>query len=184
MPDSPGLGVELNEAVVKEHLRYPGYFEPTPMYDEFIVSGFRAGGPWPHYRRRRKLRQFDSRLEVNSPKGIPMHRDAPRLVARTTAVALLFVAVWPLAAAEKPIDPTFLRRHVPDLKEQAVDVTTPSCHYRPIFGLGDAESRIARGVARFGEMTIDPQGRMPKPPAPARSRSMWSARDPPNWSWR
>jgi L-alanine-DL-glutamate epimerase-like enolase superfamily enzyme len=49
VPDTPGLGVELNEAVVKEHLRYPGYFEPTPMYDDFIVSGFRRVGPWPHY---------------------------------------------------------------------------------------------------------------------------------------
>jgi len=49
VPDTPGLGVELNEPVVKEHLRYPGYFEPTPMYDEFIVSGFRRVGPWPHY---------------------------------------------------------------------------------------------------------------------------------------
>jgi len=49
VPDTPGLGVELNEAVVKEHLRYPGYFEPTPVFDDFIVSGFRRVGPWPHY---------------------------------------------------------------------------------------------------------------------------------------
>ncbi len=49
VPDKPGLGVELNDSVVKEHLRYPGYFEPTPMYDEPIVSGFRRAGPWPHY---------------------------------------------------------------------------------------------------------------------------------------
>jgi L-alanine-DL-glutamate epimerase-like enolase superfamily enzyme len=49
VPDTPGLGVELNEAVIKEHLRYPGYFEPTPMYDDFIVSGFRRVGPWPHF---------------------------------------------------------------------------------------------------------------------------------------
>jgi L-alanine-DL-glutamate epimerase-like enolase superfamily enzyme len=49
VPDRPGLGVELNADVVKEHLRYPGYFEPTPMYDDFIVSGFRRVGPWPHY---------------------------------------------------------------------------------------------------------------------------------------
>ena len=47
--DKPGLGIELNEAVIKEHLRYPGYFEPTPMYDDFIVSGFRRVGPWPHF---------------------------------------------------------------------------------------------------------------------------------------
>ncbi len=49
VPDTPGLGVELNDEVVKQHLRYPGYFEPTPMYDDFIVSGFRRVGGWPHY---------------------------------------------------------------------------------------------------------------------------------------
>ena len=49
VPDTPGLGLELNDAVVKEHLRRPGYFEPTPMYDEAIVSGFAPGGPWPHF---------------------------------------------------------------------------------------------------------------------------------------
>jgi L-alanine-DL-glutamate epimerase-like enolase superfamily enzyme len=49
VPDLPGLGLELNDAVVKEHLRRPGYFEPTPMYDDVIVSGFAPGGPWPHF---------------------------------------------------------------------------------------------------------------------------------------
>jgi hypothetical protein len=34
---------------VKQHLRYPGYFETTPMFDDFIVSGFRRAGPWPHF---------------------------------------------------------------------------------------------------------------------------------------
>ncbi len=35
VPDTPGLGIELNEAVVKEHLR-PGstYFGPTPEWDK------------------------------------------------------------------------------------------------------------------------------------------------------
>ena len=49
VPDKPGLGVELNDEAVKKHLRYPGYFEPTPMYDDFIVSDFRRVGGWPHY---------------------------------------------------------------------------------------------------------------------------------------
>jgi len=49
VPDTPGLGVELNEEVLKKYLRYPGYFEPTPMFDDFIVSGFRRVGPWWHY---------------------------------------------------------------------------------------------------------------------------------------
>jgi L-alanine-DL-glutamate epimerase-like enolase superfamily enzyme len=49
VPEKPGLGLELNDDVVKAHLRRPGYFEPTPMFDDPIVSGFRTGGPWPHY---------------------------------------------------------------------------------------------------------------------------------------
>jgi L-alanine-DL-glutamate epimerase-like enolase superfamily enzyme len=49
VPDTPGIGVVLNEAVVKEHLRVPGYFEPTPMYDGPIVGGRGPRGPWPHF---------------------------------------------------------------------------------------------------------------------------------------
>jgi L-alanine-DL-glutamate epimerase-like enolase superfamily enzyme len=49
VPEKPGLGLELNDPVIKEHLRRPGYFEPTPMFDDPIVSGFRLGGPWPHF---------------------------------------------------------------------------------------------------------------------------------------
>ena len=49
VPERPGLGIELNDAVLKEHLRRPGYFEPTPMFDDPIVSGFHPGGAWPHY---------------------------------------------------------------------------------------------------------------------------------------
>ena len=33
VPERPGLGVTLNEAVVKQHLLEPGYFEPTPEWD-------------------------------------------------------------------------------------------------------------------------------------------------------
>jgi L-alanine-DL-glutamate epimerase-like enolase superfamily enzyme len=48
VPETPGLGVELNEEVVKEHLRIPGYFEPTPQYDNYILDDYRQGGPYPH----------------------------------------------------------------------------------------------------------------------------------------
>lgn len=33
VPDGPGLGFQLNEAAVKQHLQEPGYFEPTPQWD-------------------------------------------------------------------------------------------------------------------------------------------------------
>jgi L-alanine-DL-glutamate epimerase-like enolase superfamily enzyme len=48
VPDTPGLGVELNEPVVKEHIRKGGYFAPTSQYDDYILDDFRIGGPYPH----------------------------------------------------------------------------------------------------------------------------------------
>ncbi len=33
VPEKPGLGITLNEEVVKQHLAEPGYFEPTPQWN-------------------------------------------------------------------------------------------------------------------------------------------------------
>jgi len=33
VPNTPGLGVTLNDEVVQAHLAEPGYFEPTPQWD-------------------------------------------------------------------------------------------------------------------------------------------------------
>lgn len=38
VPDKPGLGIALNDDVVKQHLVEPGYFEPTPMWDKERVN--------------------------------------------------------------------------------------------------------------------------------------------------
>jgi mannose-6-phosphate isomerase-like protein (cupin superfamily) len=72
--------------------------------------------------------------------------------------ALLLLAVLPLAAAERTIDPTFLHRYLPDVREQKSDITTATCHYKPLFGAGDSQARVPRGVARFGEIDIDAGG--------------------------
>jgi L-alanine-DL-glutamate epimerase-like enolase superfamily enzyme len=34
VPEGPGLGITLNDEVVKQHLLEPGYFEPTPQWDK------------------------------------------------------------------------------------------------------------------------------------------------------
>ena len=53
VPDTPGLGIELNEAVVKEHLvttGYPvpdGYFEPSTMFDKPLI-GNHVRSKYPH----------------------------------------------------------------------------------------------------------------------------------------
>ncbi len=70
----------------------------------------------------------------------------------------LLLSLLPLAAADRTVDPTFLHRYVPEVREQRSDLTSPGCHYKPIFGVGDSQPRTARGVARFGEITIDAGG--------------------------
>src|ERR1700687_3798685 len=71
---------------------------------------------------------------------------------------LLLLAALPLLASERTVEPTFLHRYVPDVREQKSDVTTATCHYKAIFGAGDSQSRVPRGVARFGEVRIDAGG--------------------------
>ena len=34
MQDGPGLGVELVDEVIQQHLQEPGYFEPTPEWNK------------------------------------------------------------------------------------------------------------------------------------------------------
>jgi mannose-6-phosphate isomerase-like protein (cupin superfamily) len=75
---------------------------------------------------------------------------------RTLGVLLLTASC--LLGAERAVDPTFLHRYVPDVQAKASDVTTDTCHYKPIFGEGDSVTSIVRGVARFGELTVDANG--------------------------
>lgn len=62
--------------------------------------------------------------------------------------ACLIVMLSVLSAAERKVDPTFLYRSVSDVQ--------PQSGYRALFGAGDAPSPIIRGVARFGELTVEP----------------------------
>ena len=80
--------------------------------------------------------------------------------SRILKSAVLLIVAQALALAQShPIDPTFLRRHLTDLKEQPADFTAPGCHYKPVFGAGDPDSRLLRGITRFGHVTVDPGGR-------------------------
>jgi mannose-6-phosphate isomerase-like protein (cupin superfamily) len=71
---------------------------------------------------------------------------------------LLLATALPLVAAERTVDPTFLHRYLPDVREQKSEVSTVTCHYKPAFGAGDTQPRVARGVARFAEIDIDTGG--------------------------
>ena len=60
--------------------------------------------------------------------------------------------------AQRAVDPTFLHRYLPEVKEKQVDISSQTAHYKPLFGDGDANSGIVKGVSRFGEISIDPGG--------------------------
>lgn len=59
---------------------------------------------------------------------------------------------------EEKVDPTFLHRFVPDVPAKQADVSTSTCAYKPLFGAGDSEPHVPRGVARFGEIIVAPGG--------------------------
>jgi mannose-6-phosphate isomerase-like protein (cupin superfamily) len=73
-------------------------------------------------------------------------------------ILTLLAACSLLAAADRKVDPTFLHRYAPDVRECATEITSSTSHYRPLFGAGDSVTSIVRGVARFGELTVDPGG--------------------------
>lgn len=57
-------------------------------------------------------------------------------------------------------DPTFLRRSVSNIQPRPDDLTAGAsgASYRPIFGVGDPDASQLKGIARYGELTVEPQG--------------------------
>jgi mannose-6-phosphate isomerase-like protein (cupin superfamily) len=79
--------------------------------------------------------------------------------------AFLFIALLTgfscaslLHADQRNIDPTFLYRNTSAVGEKKSDLTTRTCHYKPLFGNGDSDTSALVGVARYGEVVIDPNG--------------------------
>lgn len=71
---------------------------------------------------------------------------------------LILAAAAALTAADRPVDPTFLHRKLPEVAYKPSELTMPTCRYRPLFGEGDSQTSVVRGVARYGELTVDPKG--------------------------
>ena len=73
-------------------------------------------------------------------------------------LSLLVLFSGSIVAQDRTVDPTWLRRSVPALKEATNDLSSATCRYEPIFGAGDADARILRTVSRFGEVTVEAHG--------------------------
>jgi len=63
-----------------------------------------------------------------------------------------------LTAQERTVDATWLHRYLPQLSETKADLSSASCHYKPIFGGGDKDNRILRSISRFAEVTVEANG--------------------------
>ncbi len=61
VPDGPGLGVSLNDEVMKQHLLEPGYFEPTPEWDK--EHSHDRLWSWEQFHDGRR-RRFDDRMRA------------------------------------------------------------------------------------------------------------------------
>ena len=70
----------------------------------------------------------------------------------------LLLVAHGLQAQDRPTDPTWLHRYVPDVVETKADLSSATCHYRAIFGEGDKDNRSFQTVTRFGEVTLDAHG--------------------------
>ena len=89
-----------------------------------------------------------------------MTESSEGIVVASLFSLLLLSVCFPVrtAAQERRVDPTWLHRFVPQLPDSRADISSETCHYKPIFGEGDEESRIMRSVARFGEAKVDAGG--------------------------
>lgn len=71
---------------------------------------------------------------------------------------LILLLASPNFAQERKVDPTWLHRYLPKVNETDNSMSSPSCHYKAVFGEGDPDARHMQSVARFAELTVDPNG--------------------------
>lgn len=91
-------------------------------------------------------------------------------------LVMLVVLQGGVAAQERTVEPSWLYRNLSTLREHAIDLSNEACHYTPIFGEGDGESRFPLSVTRFGELKVDANGECPAVAYP-RQEELYFVRD-------
>jgi mannose-6-phosphate isomerase-like protein (cupin superfamily) len=81
-----------------------------------------------------------------------------KFTQRVLAVICLLLTGLSAHAAERKVDPSFVHRNNKTLAEVVSDVTTSTCHFKPMFGEGGAALGKGAGVSRFAEVVVDPHG--------------------------
>lgn len=52
----------------------------------------------------------------------------------------------------------YLKSSLSEINEIKNELSTPTSHYKPVFGKGDDRSDVAKGLSRYGNLVIDPGG--------------------------
>lgn len=71
---------------------------------------------------------------------------------RFTFILMIFLLISTSSKSQ------YLSRTLSNITEVKMDLSTPSAHYKAMFGIGDDNSGIIKAVNRFGNLTIDPMG--------------------------
>lgn len=91
-------------------------------------------------------------------KELPMEGEEPRPLSGFLILPLLLSIALLAGAQDRKVDPTWLHRYAPEVKNAQIDLTSRTCHYKPLFGDADRDPRAVITVARFGEAALDPRG--------------------------
>lgn len=74
-------------------------------------------------------------------------------IFRFPAVSLLLLTLTTNAGSQ------YLERSLSGLSEKATELSTASAHYLPMFGSGDDNSSLVKGLVRYGNLNLDPAGK-------------------------
>lgn len=84
-------------------------------------------------------------------KGIFIQTE--RTLLNATILMALFLVI-PVNAQSQ-----YLKRSLSAIRELKTGLSTISAHYKPVFGEGDNNSDIIKGITRYGHLAIDPGGK-------------------------
>lgn len=88
-----------------------------------------------------------------------MEGEGPRRALSGFLILPLLLSIASLSGAQdRKVDPTWLHRYAPEVKPAQIDLTSATCHYKPLFGDRDSETRAVITVVRFGEAALDAGG--------------------------
>ena len=89
--------------------------------------------------------------------GLGFRFSASRILHTPVLLFLLALTIT-TPSQERKVTPTWLARQVASIAPHPIDMSSQSCQYTPIFGEADADSKVPVSVARFGELTVAPNG--------------------------